>query len=144
MNNKELIYTALIELSRELRTHPKRITYEDTDFSKKNVVVGPTITWQSSEDKDNTKTIIIGYNPLSNIITTHVYTSHGGINYPYTKPNASVFLQLNKPLWLSKTYRKFLFLKKKLIFLKKEQEGVDFLQKLGTIFPSLFEDSILK
>ena len=156
LTKEELIYITLKQLSDSLKTTPENFKLEDppTNISHGSFL-NPTIIWQFKVKIENnyipdplnsTKTIIVTYSSLSKQLSCYIYNREVNTLNSAVMCDTHAEVQYNDfiPCILYRTYRQFNNLKRSLIKRKNEKEFVDYLKKLGQIFPNTGDDELLK
>lgn len=155
MNKEELIYLTLKQLNSSLDITPQNFRLEDPEIGTNNGhFPGPTIIWQFrvevqpgsyiQDPLNANRTIIVTYNKMSNQLSCHIYFREVNTMNSAIMADSQAMIQLRDFKIIHRTWRQFDKLRKRLIKAKREQEYVDYLKKLNTIFPTIHTDELLK
>lgn len=153
MTKEELVCLTIKQLKEGFKKHPECLQLEDPELGKTNYG-NSTIIWRFKVEIDgtlyndpnnNSRTVIISYSKLERKINASIYLRDVGTASQSIMPDASASISYHEhlPLFLYKSYRDFMYLRKQLIDRQKEKENIDFVKKLTSVFPGTFEDDIL-
>lgn len=152
MTKDELINITLKQLIDSFRNSPERLHLEDPELGGNNYL-GPTIVWKfkieidgkSVQDPNNAiKTVIVSYNPVAKQLTAYIFFRDVSSIHSTIMADAVATIKYNKYPWMHQSYRKFMYLRKKLIQRHREKESIDYIKKLSAIFPAIFDDELLR
>lgn len=154
MTKEDLLNVTLKQLEESFRCSPECFQLEDPELKTKNssTFTGPTIIWKFRVDIGGTyypdpnnasRTIIVTYTSAFKQMSCHIFFREvNSIGSAFTS-DTEVTVQYNIPL-LNESYRRFMRLKKKLIKKRRDKENMEYLNKLSSIFPTTFDDDLLK
>jgi hypothetical protein len=157
VTKEELLNITLKQLNESLRVSPECFHLEDPESGlspglSNNSFTGPTIIWKYRvelagrvvPDPNNAaRTIIMTYSPALKSLSCHIYFREvNGINSAMMA-DAQISVLYDFPSF-NESYRRFMKLKKKLVQRKRDKESMEYLKKLNSIFPTTFDDDLLK
>jgi hypothetical protein len=150
MTKEELIDITLKQLVASFEISPECFQVEDPGSAS----IGPTVTWRFRVDVDGKtipdpnnsgRTIVVGYNNLGKTLSCFIFfrdmpaemSRFGGVS-----ADADATIKLNFPIF-NRSYRQFMRLREKIIARRNDKEGMRYLLKLRSIFPSTHDDELL-
>lgn len=157
MTKEELLNITLKQLKESLKTSPECFHLEDPGAGLSPGVTngsftGPTIIWRYRvelggkmiPDPNNAaRTIIITYSPALKQLSCHIYFREVNNINSAIMAEAQISVQYEIPFF-NKSYRMFNSLKGRLIQRKRDKDNMEYLKKLNSIFPTTFDDDLLK
>ncbi len=153
MTKTDIICATIDQLLDSIKRSPECFLIEDQELNNLSVIAMTAIIWRfrieidgnNIPDPNNAaRTIIISYNNLNKTITSNIIFRDVSNIHNNIMVDASASVSCGDWPWLNKAYRKFRKLRKKLIQLKKDKDNLEYLSKLHTIFPTAFDNDLLK
>ncbi len=150
MTKDELVLITLKQLEESFKNSPECFHLDDSEIGQTNYP-GPTIIWKfrveldgkTIQDPNNaTRTVIVTYNNMAKQLTTYIFFREVNNISNTIMADAVATTKYSEWPWLHKSYRKFNNLRKALLQKHREQENIEYIKKLSSIFPSTFEDDL--
>lgn len=150
MTKEDVLKITLKELISAHERAPECFEITDKEVDQGLLTSSTTIKWSFKvkvqdeilDDPNNaSRTIILSYNPIIRQLSCSIFFREINNMHHAILSDASTSVEYRFPL-LHKNYRQFRQLRKSIIAHTKRIESDKFLNKLGSIFPSIFEDDV--
>jgi hypothetical protein len=150
MTKEELIHITLKQLIESFKVSPECFQTEACDSSGRTPI-GPMILWRfrvelegnNIPDPNNpSKTILVVYNEMAKTLTCNIFLRDVPDFNKAIMADGDATIHLTFP-FLNRSYREFKDLRKRILRRKLELKGMEYLNKLRSIFPTTHDDDLL-
>lgn len=150
MTKDDVLRITLKELINAYERAPECFEIIDKEIDPNLSTLNTTIKWSFKvklqdeiiDDPNNaSRTVILSYNPVSRQLSCSIFFREISNMHHAILSDANASVEYRFPI-LHKNYRQFRQLRRNILAYRKRTENDKFLNKLGSIFPSIFEDDI--
>jgi hypothetical protein len=150
MTKEELIYITLKQLSESFKLSPECFQVDQesaSSFSTSSLGIlwrfRVEVDGKNIPDPNNAnRSVVVTYNETTKQLSCLIYFRDVDSLNRALMPDAESTITLSIPIF-SRSYRKFYFLRKKILKRKLNISGMDYLSKLRSIFPTTHDDELL-